>query len=399
MPIVVRSTAVLLFFLSLPAQAWPTWEPAVHRGIDLSLNEDFSAAHAVFDSLMRVLPERPEPYFCKAVVYWRQGMNVGDGFKYDPLILQLIDTTIAKAEDQIRYRGESAEMLLWLGNAYGLRTGLRMIRREVVKGVVDGYQGREYLFESLELDPDGVDANFGLGISDYILSQQPRILRIVQRLFSLPSGDREGGLRKLDRVIREGRFNRTDALSTRAYVDLYYERDRREALRRFADLLIRYPNSLDYRIRYLDSLITIAMENGEDLFEAMVDSVRSIRRIAKQRNWRLFRWRELKLTFIEGMAHYALGNTAMARSKLEQIVSRRKDEDNWLVGPAALTLGKVADLEGDREAARAHYRLAERREDVWGSQKEAVRHTIRPFDGSEPSSRPKDDVQRYPERP
>ena len=348
---------------------------------------------------MAAHPNRPEPAFYKAVVYWRQGMNLQDGAQYDPEILRFIDATIEHAEQQMRLQGESADLFLWLGNAYGLRTGLEMLRRDIFKGVVDGFRGREYLAEALELDPDLIDAKFGLGLSDYILATKPRILRVVQRLLNLPSGDRTGGIETLQRVITEGRFTVTDARSALAYIDLYYERDRRAAFARIQDLLARYPNSLDYRIRLVDAMLGLSLEEGDDLSPALVDSVRSIRTIAQERGLKLIGWRRLKLLFIEGVGLYGMKRYEEALTPLSRVATTHKDDDNWLIGPTELLLGKIADLSGDREGAMAHYTKAEHREEVWGSRTEARRLQIEPFDGQEPSHRPRDDEQRYPERP
>ena len=395
----MRLSLLLCFLLPSAVDAESSWEPSIHRIIHLSLDEDFASAHALADSVMHAHPDRPEPAFYKAVIYWRQGMNRQDGTKYDPDVLRYVEATIERAEQRMRRHGESADLFLWLGNAYGLRTGLEMLRRQVFKGIVDGFQGREYLTEALEIDPDLVDARFGLGLSDYILATKPRILRIVQRLFNLPSGDRKGGIASLERVTEEGRFTVTDARSALAYIDLYYERDRRAAFARVQDLLTRYPNSLDYRIRLADTMLALTFEEGDSLSSALVDSVRSIRAIARDRGWELIGWRRLKLLFTEGAGLYRIGRHAEARARLTRVAATHKDDDNWLIGPTELLLGKLADLSGDRETAKTHYARSERREDVWGSFAEARRLQIRPFDGQEPSQRPKDDEQRYPERP
>lgn len=395
----IAAGCLLALTCATASSAQPPWEPAVHRCIFHSLNETFDAAHAIADSLLIAHPDRPESHFYKATVYWRQGMNVRDGSKYDEAMLGHLGDAIRVTETWIKHRGESAEMFLWLGNAYGLRTGLRMLRKEVFKGVIDGIEGREYLDEAILLDPNLSDANFGIGLSDYILSRNPSILRAVQRLFDLPAGDREGGLERLDDAVANGRYNQTDALSARAYLDLYYEMDALSAKDRFDDLLDRYPNSLDYRIRLVDTMLRLHVEHGEDLAAAMVDSVASIHRIAYERRWPLFRWREAKLAFVQGVGHFSLGNHERARSFMSGVAALSRDRKNWLVGPSELTLGKLADLAGDRERARAHYRRAERRENVWGSRDEARRYQVRAYDGTEPDVRPVDTEIRYPGRP
>lgn len=389
-----------VFLLILPAEATgnPGRQAALLRGIHLTLDEAFTDAHAVFDSLAAAEPDRPEPPFYKAMAYWRKGLNLEGGPAYDSDVRTLLRRAIGLAEAHIKAHGESGEMYFWLGNAYGVRTGLEMLRKNVLRGAMDGYQGRECLFEAVRLDTSLVDPRFGIGLSDYFLSQQLRILRMAGRLLSLPSGDREGGLEQLDRAARDGVYCQMDALSARAFIALYYEHDHEDARRRVAELLGRFPNSLDYRIRYADALLYLTIEQGQDHRRALIDSVGSIRRIAGARGDRLKPWRRSKLVFTEGMAHYLLGDRDRAQALMTDYL-READPKSWLRGPAELVLGKLADLKADRTRALAHYRRVLKCEDVWASRAEAKRYREQPFSGEEPARRPPDRAQRYPEMP
>jgi len=371
---------------------------ALLRGVELTLNEEFGAARAIYDSLMSARPTGPQFIFYRAMADWRWALNLEDGESADAGIRNLLGRSIDLAEKRLRKHGDSAGMYLWLGNAYGLRTGLEMLRGNVLRGALDGYKARECLFEAVRLDSTLVDARFGIGLTDYVLSQQPPLLRAVQKLLSLPSGDREGGLRDLDRVIEHGRYCRADAVSGRAFIDLYYERDYPSAARRFTGLLVRYPRSIDYRIRYLDALLALTLEHGVNHRQALVDSARSIRRLAETRGWTLRAWRAAKLGFIEGIGHYLLGYRDLARQSLERYLEQA-DRKSWLLGPTELTLGKLADLRGERDLALAHYRKVLKREDVWGSRLEAANCLETPFAGDEPDRRPPDRVQRFPHMP
>lgn len=399
MAVVVRHM-LCVFLLILPAAARgnPGRQAALLRSIHLTLDEDFAGAHAILDSLASAEIDRPEPPFYKAMAYWRQGLNLENGPAYDADVRTLLGRTIELAEAHMKAHGESGEMYFWLGNAYGVRTGLEMLRKHVLRGAMDGYQGRECLFEAIRLDASLVDPRFGIGLSDYFLSQRLRILRMVGRFLSLPSGDREGGLGQVDRVARDGVYCQMDALSARAFVALYYEHDHQDARRRIADLLGRFPNSLDYRIRYADALLSLTLEQGEDHRRALIDSVGSVRRIAEARGDRLKPWRRSKLVFTEGMAHYLLGDRDRAGALMADYL-RQADPESWLRGPAELVLGKLADLKGDRTRALAHYRRVRKCGDVWGSRAEAKHYLKHAFSGEEPVRRPPDRAQRYPEMP
>ena len=107
---------------------------------------------------------------------------------------------------------------------------------------------------------------------------------------------------------------------------------------------------------------------------------------------------DTKLHFIEGYGYYLDGKKNHARTKME-IYVQKAHRKSWLLGPAHLILGKLADLAGDRQEAIKNYRLVKKKENVWATHKEAKRHLNQPFNGEEPVDRPTDNVRRYPERP
>ena len=388
-----------VFLLSVTsAQAGPSRQTVSLRGLDFIFNEEYGQAHALFDSLIAAEPRRPEGYLGKAMAYWEESMLLAGGEARVDAIYGLIDGAIDAAEDDLRARGESAEMYFWLGSAYGLRAAVGMTHGDLVRGVLDGLKARESLLETRSLDPGLVDAQFGLGLADYVVSRKPRLLRMVSRLLSLPAGDREAGLAQLELVAREGVFCRKHALSSRAYIELYYEKHTEEGRRRFQELLHRYPNSIDYRVRYLDAMLALTVMGREGYARSLVDSVRSIRDMAERRDWTLEPWTRTKLTFVEGLSHYLAGDAGMARDRMESYVAEVEGK-SWLLAPAELILAKLADLRGDREEAIRHYRLVRKHEDVWGSHAEAEVYLREPFAGEDAESRPPDLVRRYPQRP
>jgi tetratricopeptide (TPR) repeat protein len=381
-----------------PARAEPNRLTTSLRGLDFIFNEEFPQAHALFDSLISAEPRRPEGYLGRAMAYWEESMLLAGGEALVTAIHGLIDGAIDAAEGSIRGQGESAEMYFWLGSAYGLRAVVGMTHGDILRGAVDGLRTREALLEAHELDPGLVDVHFGLGLADYVMSRKPKLLRMVSRMLSLPAGDREAGLARLDLVAREGVYCRKHALSSLAYIELYYEKHTEEGRRRFQELIHRYPKSIDYRIRHLDAMLAMSVMGKGRHAEILADSVGSIRDMVSARDWTLEPWTRTKLTFVEGFGHYLTGKAELARERMAAYVEEA-EKKSWLLAPAELILGKLADLRGNREEAIGHYRLVRKHEDVWGSHAEADTHLREPFAGEEAMNRPPDMVRRYPKRP
>lgn len=371
---------------------------AVRQGIDYMLDERYALSHAIFDSLVAVEPERPEGYLGKALSYWNESMLLADGERFVDSVDRLTGRAIKLSERALKMDNNDAEMVFLLGKAYGLRAGLALIHGSPIDGVLHGLKCRDLLKETIRLNPGLADAYFGLGLAEYVADRQPRFLRMVSRLLSLPEGDRERGLERLERVAREGIYTQRHAVSSRAYIALYYEKDYEDGRRRFADLHLSYPHSLDYRIRYLDALFGLTIQGRQNYRQALIDSARSIRLLAEERNWILNRWSRNKLHFIEGFGHYLTGNPEAAIERLE-LYTAEATKKSWLLGPAHLMLGKLADLRNDRDNALRHYRRVRKHENVWGVHEEADAFLRQPFTGEEPVRRPPDTVRRYPERP
>ncbi len=362
------------------------------------LDERYALSHAIFDSLISVEPERPEGYLGKALSYWNESMLVANGERFVDSVDHLTGRAIKLAERALKRDNDNAEMVFLLGKAYGLLAGLALIHGSPIDGVLHGLKCRDYLEETIRLDPDMADAYFGLGLAEYVAARQPRFLRMVSRLLALPEGNRKRGLERLERVAREGIYTQRHAVSSRAYIALYYEKDYDDAVLRFADLHSRYPHSLDYRIRFLDALFGLTIRGRRDHRQALIDSARSIRRLAELRGLDLNRWSRTKLDFVEGFGHFLSGNAAEARERLEIYIAEASGK-SWLLGPSHLILGKLADTRNDRETAIRHYRKARKYEDVWGVHDEAESYLQQPFTGEEPVRRPPDTVRRYPEKP
>ena len=380
------------------ASANPGRQAAALAATDRFLDEDYAGAHALLDSLARVEPDRPEPYLGKALAYWDEGLIFEKGSDFKGEIDRQIEKSIQAAENHLKEHGESAEMMFWLGNAKAVASSVAITYGDLIDALVAGLESREFLEDAIRRDPGLVDAYFGLGLADYVIARQPRLLRAVSRLFSLPSGDRDLGLSRLELVAAQGTYCQRHAASARAFIALYYDKQFDEARERFTDLHRRYPNSLDYRMRYLDSVLALTAMGRDGYQHALIDSARSIRRLASERGWPLETWTRTKLDFVEGLGSYLVGEHGLAAESLQTYVAEA-DRKSWLLGPAELILGKIADLRGDRASATDHYRKVRRHENVWNAHQEAERYLSDPFDGQEPGSRPPDPVKRYPRQP
>lgn len=376
----------------------PGWQRAALRGIDLTLNEEFDRAFALYDSLERAHPRRPEGPLGKAMVLYNRGLLLKSGNDVWKQALDHLDRGVERAEDWVNDHGESAEMYFWLGSAYALKASLHVYQDDMIDAVVAGLESRDFLKASVERDSTYLDARFGLAFTEYMAARQPPFLKFVARLFDFPSGDRVGSLAQIDRVAREGVYTKAIARTTRAYLELYFERRPRSALEMFRRLRSLYPHSIDCRVRVLDCKLALTVTGKADFASELADSARAVRQLSEKRGLELDDWMRTKLLFVTGYGRYLQERYPEAREEMEAYLSQAHRK-SWIRGPSLLVLGKIADLGGDREQARRHYEAVLDAEDVWGTHDEAEDYLETPFEGDEARQRPMDTETRYPQNP
>jgi tetratricopeptide (TPR) repeat protein len=219
-----------------------TAAPIVARAYDLILNADF-------DGLTRALPQTcpPAPQVAclglEALSLWWQIQLDPESKALDTLFLSKVNSAIAEAERLTVANPKSAEAWFYLGAAYGVRAQFRVHRVERMAAARDGKRIKESLERALALDPDMHDAEFGIGMYRYYAGVAPAIFRFVRFLLLLPGGDREDGLRQLERAATRGVLVRGEAQFQIHVLYLWYEKKWPQALEIIRDLQGRYPRN------------------------------------------------------------------------------------------------------------------------------------------------------------
>ena len=237
---------LLVFVVWMPsaaaAQGGITAAPTVARAYDLILDADF-------DGLAKALPQTcpPAPQVAclglEALSVWWQIQLDPESTALDTRFLTKVNAAIAEAERMTDAAPESAEAWFYLGAAYGVRAQFRVHRRERLAAARDGKRIKESLERALAIDPSMHDAEFGIGMYRYYADIAPAMFRFLRFLLSLPGGDREDGLRQLERAATQGLLVRGEAQFQIHVLYLWYEKKWPEALDIIRDLQARYPRN------------------------------------------------------------------------------------------------------------------------------------------------------------
>lgn len=240
------STFCLLLSAGALAQPGITAAPAVARAYDLILNADF-------DALDRVLPGTcpPAPRVAclglEALSLWWQMQLDPESRRLDSAFLAKVDAAIAEANRLTTVEPERAEAWFYLGAAYAVRAQFRVYRVERLAAARDGKRIKAALERALALDPGMHDAEFGIGVYRYYAGVAPAVFRFLRFLLLLSGGDREDGLRQLERAAVRGQLVRGEAQYQIHVLYLWYEKKWREALAIVGALQARYPRNPHFR--------------------------------------------------------------------------------------------------------------------------------------------------------
>ena len=219
-----------------------TAAPVVARAYDLILNADF-------DGLAKALPATcpPAPSVAcmglEALSLWWQIQLDPESTTLDAPFLAKVNAAIAEAERMTQASPTRAEAWFYLGAAYGVRAQFRVHRVERLAAARDGKRIKESLERALAIDPSMHDAEFGIGMYRYYADLAPAVFRFLRWLLLLPGGDREDGLRQLERAATRGVLVGGEAQYQIHILYLWYERKWPQALVIIRDLQQRYPRN------------------------------------------------------------------------------------------------------------------------------------------------------------
>lgn len=219
-----------------------TAAPVVARAYDLILNADF-------DGLTKALPSTcpPAPSVAclglEALSLWWQIQLDPESKSLDKQFLAKVNAAIAAADRLTQANPGRAEAWFYLGAAYGVRAQFRVHRVERFAAARDGKHIKKSLERALAIDPSMHDAEFGIGMYRYYAGVAPALFRVLRLLLLLPGGDREDGLRQLERAATRGVLVRGEAQYQIHILYLWYERKWPQALDIIRDLQKRYPRN------------------------------------------------------------------------------------------------------------------------------------------------------------
>ncbi|HEX7087270.1 MAG TPA: hypothetical protein VF198_12970 [Vicinamibacterales bacterium] len=364
------------------------------RAFEFAYNLDYPQAVRLFQEALARDPDDPRTHRGLATIVWLHiifergsvsvdqylgGLSRRDVKLDDPpaddahLFASHVNRAIELSERRVNANGRDVDALYDLGAALGLLASYT--------ATVEGKIGRAFrsarraydLHERvLELDPSRHEAGLIVGTYRYVVSTLAFPMRWMAYLVGFGRDDTHG-LALIEAAARHPNESQDDA---RFALMLLYNREKRydEALAVISTLRERFPRN---RILLLEAGGTAIRARRFAEAERLLDD--GIARLSQDTRPRAF-GEEALWYYKRGLARRALGRLDAAAADLAR--ARDLKARQWVHARVELERGKVADLQGRRDAARAAYetaaRLAQAGNDP-GTRAEAQRLRRTPF--------------------
>ena len=368
---VILATATLCGAAPAHAAGDDALHEELRRGYDLAYNLDYEAAVDVLARVIESHPQHPGGHRALAAITWLQILFLRGGVLVDaylsdgggsvsrrrakrpkppPELADRFDAHSERAvelsEQMVDAAPDDPDAHYELGASVALAASYRAsIEGDNLGALRQAKQAYTAHQTVLELDPRRKDANLTLGIYRYLVSLLPRPVRMLAYLVGFDGGKAEA-IQLIEEAAAWPGETRSEAQFALA---LLYNRERRygAAQRVIGDLQRRFPRN---RLTWLESAATwlradrpVQAERAIVTGFAVLAADTRVRMAGEAAVWRLKR----------GAARVAAGRSADALPDLE--AAEAADAAPWVAGQAQIERGKIADLEGDRERARAAY--------------------------------------------
>ena len=362
----------LILLLAALATQLAAAPPGISKGFDHFYNLEYEPAIAEFSREIKQHPNDPFSYthLAEALLY-REMFNAGaleselvSGNNFFLAKAKIIpaeaeqkrfDDAIAKAislsESRLATNAKDTEALYALGVAHGLRANYNFLIRKLWRDSLKEFtQSRKLHQQALQIKPDFVDAMMVGGVHDYIVGSLPFSWKLLGFLIGF-RGDRDGGLRTVERVAAEGQRARVEAMVLLA-VAYRRERHAEKAVPLLNKLIEMFPRHYLYRLEMVqmyadlgkkDEALAI-LKTMEDLRTAGATGYKNLPggKIYYSRGNLLFWYREY----------------AGALSDLQRVTAAGTEAGLNTLMNAWLRMGQCYDMLGRRQEALRAYRQA-----------------------------------------
>jgi tetratricopeptide (TPR) repeat protein len=363
-------TLLLPLILALAFGAAPLAQSAQelrNEAFQLAYNLDHAAAEEKLEQALKLAPDEGATHRAVASITWlnllfRRGAITVDHYlggmtrpridverptdEIDSRFKRHVQRAIELGQTWTKSARRNADAYYDLGASLGLRAsytasveGKLMAGFRAAKGAFDAHE------RVLEIDPTRHDAGLIVGTYRYVVASLSLPTRWMAYIVGF-GGGKERGIQMIERAAAYPGESRTEA---RFALLIIYNRERRydDALRVIRELQQAFPRNRLLMLEYGGTALRAG--RAADAEEALSAGIASLEADSRPRaGAEIALWH-----YKRGAARVALGQLEAAEEDLR--VAANPGTPRWIQGRSRVEMGKIADLRGNREAARAQY--------------------------------------------
>lgn len=323
-------------------------EQLLDKGINYLYNYEFDSSLIYLDSTIIINPKHPVPYFVKIANKWLYTqINIGYDSSYQ-VIYNEIDKVIPIYNNFIELYPDSAEYYLYLGSSYGLKARVDLAKKNWLGVIWSGYYGFDNIKHAQKLNPNLNDIYMPLGVMEYFSSISSKPIQWVSSALGI-NPDKNSAINHLIFASEKSKYSWIESNTILIYSYLYFENELLKASTLSKQMYEQFPGHPYFIYLYAESLIRL---NRITQFETLILKLKN-----KKDNYPKIQERECSNKFNYLMALYYFRKNDYTNSLIycNEVTDNYFMEMDWLLGYNFLLMGKIFDLNSDRENAIIYY--------------------------------------------
>ncbi len=346
------------------------------HGLDLLYDMKFEEAEHLFLQIDQRFPDHPVGPFLLALNTWWEILLDFSDTSHDKAFYAAMEDVIDRCDRMLKQDKHNFDAMFFKGAAFGFRGRLRSNRREWFRAATDGKRAMDYVLGVANKDPDNHDYAFGKGIYDYYAAVIPARYPFIKPVtMFLPKGNRERGLRQLERTAAEGYYIQTEAAYFLLQIYYLFEKNFTKSVEYVTWLRERHPaNSFFHTIEGRIYARWGYWGKVEPIFQDV-----------------LARYKQGQAGYNAAAAEQALYYLARSRMAAHQhqdalgyllqleALSARNSDDTYFKVMGRLRQGMAFDALGQRSLAQDRYRQVLSMTDWGNARKQARQYLKRPY--------------------
>ncbi|MEX0747460.1 MAG: hypothetical protein WD275_05615 [Rhodothermales bacterium] len=348
------------------------------KGLKYLYDMKFDKAQRMFDLIDKGHPNHPIGPFLHALNTWWEILMDLSHESHDKEFFAAMEEVIERSDRLLKKDPHDFDAMFFKGAALGFRGRLRSNRGDWFQSAKDGLRAMDYVLGVARRDPGNADFAFGKGIYDYYAAAIPEKYSYVKPVMVFfPRGDKQRGIRELERTAKNGRFIQTEAAYFLLQIYYLFEDDY-EKSRYYANWLReRHPDNSFFHM--FEGRVYAKWGQWlkvREVFDGILD-----RYMARQNGYNAAA-AEQALYFL-ARSHMAYGEYGVGLEYLNQLeaLAARNPEKSYFETLGRLRQGMVYDALGRRRDAVKAYREVLAMKDWSGAHDRARRYLEAPYAG------------------